>query len=79
MNTVDLIYQEARHLPEAEAREVLDFVAFLRAKQALPPSGQQATEADAVQRKAALLECFSWFQIDMSAFKFDREDANARR
>ncbi len=33
MNTAELIYQEARDLPEAEAREVLDFVEFLKAKQ----------------------------------------------
>jgi hypothetical protein len=32
MNTVELIYQEAKSLPEAEAREVLDFVEFLKAK-----------------------------------------------
>lgn len=30
MNTAELIYQEARHLPEAKAREVLDFVIALR-------------------------------------------------
>lgn len=33
MNTAELIYQEAKDLPEAEAREVLDFVEFLKAKQ----------------------------------------------
>ena len=32
MNTAELIYQEAKTLPEAEAREVLDFVEFLKAK-----------------------------------------------
>ena len=32
MNTAELIYQEAKNLPEAEAREVLDFVEFLKAK-----------------------------------------------
>ena len=30
--TADLIYQEAKDLPEPEAQEVLDFVAFLKAK-----------------------------------------------
>ena len=30
MNTMELIYQEAKDLPETEAREVLDFVEFLR-------------------------------------------------
>lgn len=32
MNTAELIYQEAKNLPEAEAREVLDFLEFLKAK-----------------------------------------------
>lgn len=30
--TADLIYQEAKDLPEPEAQEVLDFVAFLKAR-----------------------------------------------
>lgn len=79
MNTANLIYQEARYLPEAEAREVLDFVAFLRARRVSSSHGQRNPETEARQRKAVLLECFSRFQIDMSAFTFDREDANARR
>ena len=32
MNTAELIYQESKELPEFEAWEVLDFVAFLKAK-----------------------------------------------
>ena len=32
MNTVELIYQQTKDLPETEAREVLDFVEFLKAK-----------------------------------------------
>jgi hypothetical protein len=28
MNTAELIYQEAKNLPETEAREVLDFLEF---------------------------------------------------
>lgn len=32
MNTAELIYQESKELPEIEAREVLDFVEFLKAK-----------------------------------------------
>jgi hypothetical protein len=32
MNTVELIYQEAKDLPETDARDVLDFVEFLKAK-----------------------------------------------
>lgn len=32
MSIVDLIYQETKGLPENEAKEVLDFVEFLKAK-----------------------------------------------
>lgn len=32
MTTAELIYQEIRDLPEPEAREVLDFVGFLKMK-----------------------------------------------
>jgi hypothetical protein len=32
MNTADVIYQKTKDLPEAEAREVLNFVEFLEAK-----------------------------------------------
>jgi hypothetical protein len=32
MNTAELIYQESKELPEFEAKEVLDFVKFLKAK-----------------------------------------------
>lgn len=32
MNTAELIYQEAKDLSEADAREVLDFIEFLKAK-----------------------------------------------
>jgi len=32
MNTAELIFQEAKSLPEAQAKEVLDFVEFLKNK-----------------------------------------------
>ena len=32
MNTTELLYQEIKTLPEFEAREVLDFVVFLKYK-----------------------------------------------
>lgn len=32
MNTAELIYQKAKALPEAEAREILDFMEFLETK-----------------------------------------------
>ncbi|BBL71471.1 DUF2281 domain-containing protein [Methylogaea oryzae] len=33
MNTAELIYQTVKSLPEHQAREVLDFVEFLKARQ----------------------------------------------
>jgi hypothetical protein len=32
MNTAELIYQKAKTLPEVEAREILDFIEFLKTK-----------------------------------------------
>lgn len=44
MNTAELIYQESKELAEFEAREVLDFVAFLKAKrQKLKSESKQET------------------------------------
>lgn len=74
MNIAKLIYQEARKLPETEAREVLDFVEFLQTRRV-----HRETDGEAARRKAALLACFSRFRIDMAGFRFDREDANVRR
>lgn len=34
MNTAEQIYEKAKQIPEAEAREVLDFMEFLQAKRA---------------------------------------------
>ena len=49
MNTVELIYQETKDLPENEAREVLDFVEFLEAKlrrELESPAKSQYRESD---------------------------------
>lgn len=80
MNLVELIYQEACRLPESEAREVLDFMGYLKKRKAIhPPVSSTVPNMETDQRKAELLECFSRFHIDMTGFRFDREDANARR
>jgi hypothetical protein len=41
MTTADKIFAEVRALPETAAREVLDFVAFLKARHAKPDSVQR--------------------------------------
>jgi hypothetical protein len=49
MNTVELIYQETKDLPENEAREVLAFVEFLKAKRRRElesPAKSQHRESD---------------------------------
>jgi hypothetical protein len=66
MSIAEKIYETVKALPEQQAAEVLSFAESLKARQ------------EAAKRKAALLECFSRFRIDMSGFKFDREEANAR-
>lgn len=43
MNTAELIYQESKELAEFEAREVLDFVAFLKAKKQRKLAAEQET------------------------------------
>jgi hypothetical protein len=46
MNTAELIYQESKELAEFEAREVLDFVAFLKAKRQKLKSATEQQTAD---------------------------------
>ena len=82
------IAEAVQTLPDQDAAEVLDFVEFLKSRQVkrqLEVTGQ-STEADdwnefekIGKHKANLMACFSQFQIDMTGFKFDREEANARR
>jgi len=42
MNTIELIHQETKDLPETDAREVLDFIKFIKAKR-WSISGNKAT------------------------------------
>lgn len=77
MNTLERIYQETKDLPELEARKVLDFVEFLKAKR------QRELESQAkVQYRESELE-----KADMSEFDqfgsvydghFDRDDCYDR-
>jgi hypothetical protein len=82
------IFETIADMPEQQAAEVLSFAESLKAGLAirqLEVTGQ-STEADdwsefekIEKHKAKLMACFSQFQIDMTGFKFDREEANARR
>jgi hypothetical protein len=46
MSTAENIYNEVRTLPESQAREVLNFVAFLKAQRAKVGSLQDVSEFD---------------------------------
>lgn len=42
MNTAEKIYREVQSLPDAQAREVLDFVGFLKSRYPSVPVARQA-------------------------------------
>lgn len=50
MNTVEKIYREASHLPEALAREVLDFIGYLEVRHGLRDA--QVEDLKAAQEQA---------------------------
>jgi len=63
------IFETVKTLPDQQAAEVLDFAAFLQTKT------QQVEE----QAKVADLKAFfAPYRKDLTGFKFDREEANAR-
>ena len=57
-------------LPSKQA-EVLDFMAFLKARQSPADSGQSRTVE-------AIESFFRGFDVDVSGYRFDREEAHAR-
>ena len=65
MSIAEKVFEAVKALPEQQAAEVLDFVEHLRAKQA-------------EERRQQLDEFFKLYQTDLSGFKFDRNEANAR-
>lgn len=69
MSLADRIYEELKDLPEDVCSEVLDFIAFL--KQRRP---QETTE----ERKRALEKALEPYRVDLTGFRFDREEANER-
>jgi hypothetical protein len=73
MEYVDIIAREADSLPSEKQAEVLDFIAFLKMRQS------RAEEVSAPQTAAGIEAFFRSFNVDTRGYKFDREDANARR
>ena len=73
MNTADLIYQEAKTLPDTLCAEVLDFIGYLRTRHPVMPA-----PGDKAAKLAELEEFFTPYRRNLSHFQFDREEANER-
>ena len=72
MGYSDIITHEAETLPPEKQVEVLDFITFLKARY-LP------AELTSVPKTAGEIETFfRSFNVDISGYKFDRDDVNAR-
>ena len=72
MGYSDIIAREAETLPLEKQVEILDFIAFLKARQ-LP------TELATAPKTVEEIETFfRSFKVDISGYTFDRDDANAR-
>lgn len=70
MNLAELIYQKVASLPRQAATEVLDFADFLAARY-----GDARQQEEGRQDAAAF---YARFQADLSGYRFDRDEANAR-
>ncbi len=72
MGYADIIAREAQTLPPQKQAEILDFIAFLKTRTGVPERVHGLETADEIEA------FFRSFQVDVSAYKFDRVDANAR-
>ena len=72
MGYAEIIAREAQTLPPQKQAEILDFIAFLKTRTGSPEPTQCLKTADEIEA------FFRSFQVDVSAYKFDRLDANAR-
>lgn len=73
MNPAELIYQEAKTLPDHLSAEVLDFIGFLKSRH--PEAETPTASAEKIDELEAL---FAPYRHDLSGFRFDREEANER-
>ena len=77
MGYAERIYERVKELSDSAAEEILDFAEFVAARH----QGETTTVADnalLAERRAELEKMFGKYQADLSGFKFDREEANAR-
>ncbi|MEO8332908.1 MAG: hypothetical protein ABI479_10790 [Gallionella sp.] len=78
MGYAERIYERVKQLSDKAAEEVLDFAEFVASRH----KGETTDSDDktvSAQRRAELEKIFGKYQADLSGFKFDREEANARR
>ncbi|MDD5037410.1 MAG: DUF2281 domain-containing protein [Methylococcaceae bacterium] len=73
MNTAEMIYQEAKTLPDNLGAEVLDFIGYLKSRYHIAEEGVETAE-----KIDALETLFAPYRHDLSSFRFDREEANER-
>ena len=72
MGYSEIIAHEVESLPPEKQVEILDFIAFIKARY-LP------NEIASAPKTAVEIEAFfRSFNVDISGYKLDRDDANAR-
>lgn len=72
MQYADIIAREADSLPVEKQAEVLDFIEFLKTRQG------RAEDATTPRTTEEIEIFFRSFKVDMSCYKFDQEENNAR-
>ena len=78
MGYAERIYECVKKLSDKAAEEVLDFAEFIASRHKSETTAPDDKTISA-QRRAELEKIFGKYQADLSGFKFDREEANARR
>ena len=72
MQYAGIIARKADSLPLEKQAEVLDFIEFIKVKQS------RAEDSSTPKTAGGIEAFFCSFNVDMSGYKFDREEANAR-
>jgi hypothetical protein len=74
MGYAERIYQQVKRLPDPVAREVLDFAEFVASRR----SDDSPSVTSPADRRSEIERAFAKYQVDLSGFRFNREEANAR-
>lgn len=73
MGFSEIIAREAETMPAEKQAEILDYIAFLKTRQPL-----LIAHAPAFKDAAEIEAFFRSFKVDLSGYRFDRDEANAR-